>query len=458
MFWDWLLLSFNHIRCCSVDTELFDQDDHPEKQLNILRSSVDKIHLVCHRKFRTTSFRIQETKKDSSVPYASNTMSLNIDMKMILPVNFTGSHCNSPISWWILGKSSTRVLEVVHQFDSIRWSNQCLHTIEFASSRIQQDCFTFFPSRAQSRSRQRPWQWNIDKLDCATGLSTSTSNLGSPSRLCQRFLSDHWPAFVFPEKLSRCFPVENFLSQIHVVVFAEMNRCPKSGIHEHSANSQIHIQIFHRIAKFSSIDFPDHGEDGLRMMVCVWRYFGKNVSTSLLYPFNFPGQLKNWLRVRSGLLPSFIILGNKFPFVMPDLSLRIVGVFWIFFFFFFLIRRVSRCFTLTRQGMHPLVAIETSTLRRMSLVQHSSCCRVSLKLSGSQDFWMQSDSMRQRNLSQWITKTHSSLQVATWTQLFLLLFVCSWILFAIVEQLNKQKFLVQQKWMKIDKWRSLFHS
>ena len=36
--------------------------------------------------------------------------------------------------------------------------------------------------------------------------------------------------------------------------------------------------------------------------------------------------------------------------------------------------------------MHPSVALEKSTLRRMSFVQYSSCCRVSPKLSASPDF------------------------------------------------------------------------
>ena len=55
-------------------------------------------------------------------------------------------------------------------------------------------------------------------------------------------------------------------------VFSEMNGCSKSGIHEHSPNSQIHIHIFHGIAKLSSTDFPDYGEDGFHVMGCVRRY------------------------------------------------------------------------------------------------------------------------------------------------------------------------------------------
>ena len=41
--------------------------------------------------------------------------------------------------------------------------------------------------------------------------------------------------FCFSEKLSRCFTkIILYLSKIHVIVFSEMIRCSKSGIHEHS--------------------------------------------------------------------------------------------------------------------------------------------------------------------------------------------------------------------------------
>ena len=43
----------------------------------------------------------------------------------------------------------------------------------------------------------------------------------------------------------------------------------------------------------------------------------------------------------------------------------------------FLMRRgLLGAFPATRQGVHPSVALEKSTLRRMILVQYSSCCRV----------------------------------------------------------------------------------
>ena len=64
--------------------------------------------------------------------------------------------------------------------------------------------------------------------------------------------------------------------------------------------------------------------------MCV-AIFGDNVSMSLLYPFDFPSQMKNWLRVQ-GFASKLYYFGhgflhNLFPLAVPDLSLRIVGVF-----------------------------------------------------------------------------------------------------------------------------------
>ena len=43
---------------------------------------------------------------------------------------------------------------------------------------------------------------------------------------------------------------------------------------------------------------------------------------SLPYSFDFPGQLKNWLRVQ-GVSPKLYCFGNKFLFVVPCSSRRI---------------------------------------------------------------------------------------------------------------------------------------
>ena len=138
-------------------------------------------------------------------------------------------------------------------------------------------------------------------------LSIPTSNLGNWSGLCQWFLSDHRPALLF---LWKAFPLFSKLykSHIHVTVASEMNCCSKSGIHEHSSNSQsIHIQIFHRIARLFSTDFPDHGEDSFHFVGCVRRYLEVVVPCRFCTILTF---LVNWRTgsVCKGLLPSFTIL------------------------------------------------------------------------------------------------------------------------------------------------------
>ena len=101
------------------------------------------------------------------------------------------------------------------------------------------------------------------------------------------------------------------------------------------SKKQFHIQIFHRIAKLSSRDFPDHGGD--HIMGCVRRCLKVVVPCRFRVLLTF---LVNWRTgsVCKGFSLSFMILGNKFSFVLPSLSRKIVGFFWIFF---FLMRRAS---------------------------------------------------------------------------------------------------------------------
>ena len=75
----------------------------------------------------------------------------------------------------------------------------------------------------------------------------------------------------FSEKLSRCLPkiiLEQILKSCHCL-FRDDPMLEEW--YSHSPNCQIHIQIFHRIAKLSSADFPDHGEDTFHVMGCVRR-------------------------------------------------------------------------------------------------------------------------------------------------------------------------------------------
>ena len=170
-----------------------------------------------------------------------------------------------------------------------------------------------------------------------------------------------------------------------------MNRCSKSEI------AKFTFQIFQRIASFSSIDFRDHGEAGFHLVGCVRRYVEIDSGPmSLLYLFDFPCQLKNWLRVQ-GVAPKLYCFGQQVPLCsirsQPQDCRSLVNLLLLDATGF------PAAFPLTRQSMHPLVALEKSTLRRTSLGQCLSCCRVSPKLSASLDFKMHSDSMRWKNLS-----------------------------------------------------------
>ena len=89
---------------------------------------------------------------------------------------------------------------------------------------------------------------------------------------------------------------------------------------------------------------------------------------SLPCSFDYPGQLKSWLRVQ-GVSLKLCCFGQ--PFAVPGSSRRNV---WVFRILLLLDETgLTAALPWSRQGMHPWVALETSTLRRMSLVQYSSC-------------------------------------------------------------------------------------
>ena len=175
-----------------------------------------------------------------------------------------------------------------------------------------------------------------------------------------------------------------------------MNRCSKSGIHEHSPNSQVHNQIFHRIDKWFSIDRPDHEEDVFHIVRCVRRYVEMLVPRRFRILLMF---LVNWWTgsVCNGVHPSFTILGNRFFSVVPGLSLRIVGVFWMFF---FSMRRVSRCISINLPRYASFRRNWEVDAASSEFGSHSSCCRVSPKLSTSQDFRCNRIWCGRKNLSQ----------------------------------------------------------
>ena len=139
------------------------------------------------------------------------------------------------------------------------------------------------------------------------------------------------------------------------------------------------------------MDLPCHGENGFQQVRCVRRYL------EVMFPCRFCILLTFLVNrttgsVCMGLLPSFTVFGQQIPLCstksQPQDCLSLLNLLLLDVTF------LTAAFTSTRQGMHPSVALEKSTLRQMSLVQYSSCCRVSPTLSASPYFKMQSDSMR----------------------------------------------------------------
>ena len=94
--------------------------------------------------------------------------------------------------------------------------------------------------------------------------SSFNEGLASQVRLQDAYLGGLTTAQLFKisKKLSCSSPrIILYNSQIHVMVISEMHCCSESGIHKYSPHGHIHIQIFHRIVCWSSVDFSDHVVD-----------------------------------------------------------------------------------------------------------------------------------------------------------------------------------------------------
>ena len=224
-----------------------------------------------------------------------------------------------------------------------------------------------------------------------------------------------------------------------------------------SPNSQIHIQIFHRIDKLFSIAFLtiDHGADGFHIVGCDRRYVEIGVPCRFCILFDF---LVNW---RTGSLQGVVHKLYHFGQQVLLCSTRSLPQDCRSLLNLLLLDAtgLSAVFPSTRQGMHPAVALETSTLPQMSLVQYSSWCRISPKLSASRTSWCN----RTRCGGRTCRNKRRYVYIAAGRDMDTTLSSSFWscILFAIVEQLKKPKFSVQQvelKWLILNKWRSLFHS
>ena len=117
--------------------------------------------------------------------------SFNINLKMILPVKFSGSHCNFHIICWI----SLRIASVVNPWKIVHPNSKGCPSIRFNSLRlyVRIPLHLLLPgigrivshlSQTEHRvGEDRLWQWNIEKLDCAISFSIPTSNLWNWSGL-----------------------------------------------------------------------------------------------------------------------------------------------------------------------------------------------------------------------------------------------------------------------------------
>ena len=120
----------------------------------------------------------------------------------------------------------------------------------------------------------------------------------------------------------------------------------------------------------------------MRFTMCPSMY-GDSGPMSLPYSFDFPGQLQNWLLVQ-GVSPKLYCFGQQVLFCSTRFQLQDCRN--LLTLLLLNATGLPAALPSTRQGWHLAVALETSMLRRMSLVQHSSCYRVSSKLSASPDF------------------------------------------------------------------------
>ena len=114
-------------------------------------------------------------------------------------------------------------------------------------------------------------------------------------------------------------------------------------------------------------ELPDHVVDGLRTKDCLWRYGKEVFQCSFFIVLTF---LKRW---RDGFCcfcckwfrKSFVSSSNRL--VIPRLRFRIISYFWNFFFFD--AAGLTAAVPSTRQGMDPLISLETLNLRRLNLLQ-----------------------------------------------------------------------------------------
>ena len=150
----------------------------------------------------------------SVLPHSPHTMSLYIHMKMILPLNFSGWHCNSVINLWISSRMPSQCSESWEYFP-LELHRLSINSIQIFEIAIFQIPFNFhlpgfdwfghwyFPDRAPSRRRR-----SFGHSSSQKALSHSTVvdlHVGFSRSTVVRRLISVWSLINFSVTWSNCF-------------------------------------------------------------------------------------------------------------------------------------------------------------------------------------------------------------------------------------------------------------
>ena len=225
-----------------------------------------------------------------------------------------------------------------------------------------------------------------DEFFHTASLARSACNVRNQSLIHQWFISGPWSIFQFLWIISS----KNSRHDSWRIVNSDhspdkMNCCLKSGIHKHSPNCRVHVEVFHFVLR-SSIISPSHNRidfvhvrhDCRGYVEIMWSF--PSFSFKIPWIFwntgsrRFPSALFCMQQAHLLLHPRerSTIQIQKIP-TIPDSPL---------------LRQVSpRCHPSTRQGKHLSASLENSALRQVSNL-FASCLPVSPQLWVSQDLRM----------------------------------------------------------------------
>ena len=177
-----------------------------------------------------------------------------------------------------------------------------------------------------------------------------------------------------------------------------MNCCLKSGIHKHSPNSRVHVEVVHFV-RGPSIVSPSHNR---MYFLSMWEEDMQKLCSHFLLSASGFSEFSEILETASFSAPfvrnklsCYFILMNA-----PRFRFRKFPQYLIL-----LLRQVSpRFHPSTRQGKHLWASLDAASGLEFLLTLLAGF----LKLWVAPRFWMQSDLSRMRNLSEHV-KTSSSL-------------------------------------------------